>query len=96
MHSPPGRPAELDSLQGAPGDVIAASSTLLRGKKVGEIHDDQKIFKVVVWGNLPGHEIEYPMAFVIMGGLATPTVLNLLVMPALFARWGRTSPAPVQ
>src|SRR5262249_31286384 len=34
----------------SPGDVIAASSTLLRGKKVGEIYDDQKIFNVVVWG----------------------------------------------
>lgn len=54
------------------------------------------LIPLLVAGNLPGHEIEYPMAFVIMGGLATSTVLNLLVMPALFARWGRTSPEPVQ
>ena len=43
---------------------------------------------LIVSGNLPGHEIEYPMAFVILGGLATSTLLNLLVMPAVFARWG--------
>ncbi|OAI57970.1 acriflavin resistance protein [Verrucomicrobiaceae bacterium SCGC AG-212-N21] len=44
----------------------------------------------LVWrGNIPGHEIEYPMAFVILGGLATSTVLNLFVLPPLYARFGR-------
>jgi hypothetical protein len=37
------------------------------------------LIPLVVGGNLPGHEIEYPMALVILGGLATSTVLNLLV-----------------
>ena len=40
-------------------------------------------------GNVPGHEIEYPMALVILGGLATSTLLNLLLMPALYAAFGR-------
>ncbi len=45
----------------------------------------------LVWrGNVPGHEIEYPMALVILGGLATSTVLNLLFLPALYARFGGT------
>ncbi|MCA9026209.1 MAG: efflux RND transporter permease subunit [Planctomycetaceae bacterium] len=43
---------------------------------------------LVVSGNLPGHEIEYPMALVILGGLTTSTLLNLLVLPALFLRFG--------
>lgn len=30
------------------------------------------------------------MAVVIVGGLLTSTVMNLLVMPALYARFGRT------
>jgi Cu/Ag efflux pump CusA len=51
------------------------------------------LIPLLVSGNLPGHEIEYPMAFVIMGGLVTSTVLNLLVMPALYARWGRVDHA---
>ena len=46
---------------------------------------------LIVSGDLPGHEIEYPMAFVILGGLTTSTLLNLLVVPAVFARWGRVS-----
>lgn len=43
-------------------------------------------------GNKPGHEIEYPMAVVILGGLITSTLLNLVLMPALYGRFGR-SPA---
>lgn len=37
----------------------------------------------------PGKEIEGPMAIVILGGLATSTVLNLLVLPTLALRYGR-------
>ncbi|MCA9037297.1 MAG: efflux RND transporter permease subunit [Planctomycetaceae bacterium] len=44
---------------------------------------------LIVTGNKPGQEIEYPMAFVILGGLVTSTLLNLLVLPPLFARFGR-------
>ncbi len=35
-----------------------------------------------------GGEIEGPMALVILGGLVTSTVLNLLVLPVLASRWG--------
>ena len=44
---------------------------------------------LVIGGNKPGHEIEYPMAVVILGGLITSTILNLILMPALFLRFGR-------
>jgi CzcA family heavy metal efflux pump len=37
----------------------------------------------------PGREIEGPMAIVILGGLVTSTVLNLLVLPTLALRYGR-------
>jgi CzcA family heavy metal efflux pump len=40
-------------------------------------------------GRGAGREIEGPMAVVILGGLATSTALNLLVLPALALRWGR-------
>ncbi len=38
-----------------------------------------------------GREIEGPMAIVILGGLITSTVLNLLVLPVLALRYGRFS-----
>ncbi|HZM01788.1 MAG TPA: efflux RND transporter permease subunit [Candidatus Saccharimonadales bacterium] len=39
-----------------------------------------------------GREIEGPMAIVILGGLFTSTVLNLLVLPTLALRYGRFLP----
>jgi CzcA family heavy metal efflux pump len=44
---------------------------------------------LIVRGNLPGHEIEYPMAVVILGGLVTSTLLNLFLLPPLYAAWGQ-------
>jgi CzcA family heavy metal efflux pump len=47
------------------------------------------LLPVVIAGNAAGHEIEHPMAVVILGGLATSTGLNLLLLPALYAKYGR-------
>jgi Cu/Ag efflux pump CusA len=44
---------------------------------------------LVISGDIPGHEIEHPMAIVILGGLVTSTVLNLFVVPSLYLRFGR-------
>ena len=44
---------------------------------------------LVVLGEIPGHEIEHPMAVVILGGLVTSTLLNLLVLPSLYLALGR-------
>jgi CzcA family heavy metal efflux pump len=44
---------------------------------------------LVISGEIPGAEIEYPMAIVILGGLITSTLLNLFVVPSLYLRYGR-------
>jgi CzcA family heavy metal efflux pump len=46
---------------------------------------------LAVAGNRPGHEIEHPMAVVILGGLVTSTLLNLFVMPSLYLWLGGSS-----
>ncbi len=51
------------------------------------------ILPLVVAGNAPGHEIEHPLAIVVLGGLVTSTLLNLLVVPALYLRFGKGSAA---
>jgi len=51
------------------------------------------LMPLVIWGDRPGHEIEHPMAIVILGGLVSSTVLNLFLMPALYLRYGRASDA---
>jgi Cu/Ag efflux pump CusA len=43
---------------------------------------------LAVAGSIPGHEIEHPMAIVILGGLVTSTMLNLFVVPFLYLRFG--------
>ena len=42
------------------------------------------LIPLVVAGSIPGHEIEHPMAIVILGGLVTATLLNLFVLPSLY------------
>ena len=42
----------------------------------------------LVFGDLAGKELERPMAHVILGGLLTSTVLNMIVVPTVFARFG--------
>ena len=44
---------------------------------------------LVIAGNIPGHEIEHPMAIVILGGLVTSTLLNLFIVPTLYLRFGQ-------
>jgi len=44
---------------------------------------------LVIRGNIPGQEIEHPMAMVILGGLLTSTLLNLFVVPSLYLRFGK-------
>jgi CzcA family heavy metal efflux pump len=44
---------------------------------------------LVIAGNAPGHEIEHPLAIVVVGGLVTSTLLNLFVVPPLYLHFGK-------
>jgi Cu/Ag efflux pump CusA len=48
------------------------------------------VIPLIVAGNVAGQEIEYPMAFVILGGLITATMLNLILMPVIYLRFGKS------
>ncbi|MYM23240.1 MMPL family transporter [Duganella sp. FT135W] len=47
------------------------------------------LLPLTVLSGEPGNEIEGPMAIVILGGLLTSTMLNLLILPALALRFGK-------
>ena len=47
------------------------------------------LLPMVLVGDLPGHEIEYPMGVVIIGGLITSTLLSLFVIPFLYLKYGK-------
>ncbi len=44
---------------------------------------------IIFGGIKPGQEIEHPLAVVILGGLVTSTLLNVFLLPPLYARFGR-------
>src|SRR5438093_4980100 len=47
------------------------------------------LLPLAIGSGAAGREIEGPMAIVILGGLASSTLLNLLVLPTLVFRYGR-------
>jgi CzcA family heavy metal efflux pump len=53
------------------------------------------VVPLVITGDIPGHEIEHPLAVVILGGLFTSTLLNLFVVPSLYLRFGRGRNQPI-
>jgi Cu/Ag efflux pump CusA len=50
------------------------------------------LIPLAISGDKPGNEIQTPMAIVILFGLLTSMLLNMLIVPALYLRFGR----PVQ
>jgi Cu/Ag efflux pump CusA len=46
---------------------------------------------LVLAGDRAGNEIQAPMAVVILGGLLSSTLLNTLLVPTLYAQFGRPS-----
>ncbi len=51
------------------------------------------LLPLVIPGSIPGHEIEHPMAVVILGGLVSSTLLTLFVVPILYLWFGAGSGA---
>jgi CzcA family heavy metal efflux pump len=47
------------------------------------------LIPLALGGGQAGREIQTPMAVVILCGLMTSTLLNMLVVPAMYLRWGR-------
>lgn len=52
------------------------------------------LLPLAIGSGAPGREIEGPMALVILGGLITSTLLNLIVLPGLALRYARFQQSP--
>jgi Cu/Ag efflux pump CusA len=72
-----------------PGLVLRGARERLAPILMTALATGLALVPLVIMGNIPGHEIEHPMAVVILGGLVTSTLLNLFVLPSLFLRFGK-------
>jgi CzcA family heavy metal efflux pump len=52
------------------------------------------LIPLALGGDKPGNEIQTPMAIVILFGLLTSMVLNMIIVPALYLRFGRAVKPP--
>lgn len=72
-----------------PGLVIRGARERLSPILMTALATGLALVPLAIVGDLPGHEIEHPMAVVILGGLVTSTLLNLFVVPSLYLRFAR-------
>src|SRR5215218_2280358 len=80
-----------------PGLILRGAQERLSPILMTTLATGLALVPLVVAGSIPGHEIEHPLAVVILGGLVTSTLLNLFVVPSLYLRFGRgrnALPAP--
>ena len=72
-------------LRGAKERVVPVMMTVLTTGLV--------LVPLIAAGSIPGHEIEHPMAVVILGGLITSTLVNMFVVPSLYLRFAKSRKA---
>jgi CzcA family heavy metal efflux pump len=72
-----------------PGLVVRGAQERLAPILMTALAAGLALLPLVISGDIPGQEIEYPMAIVILGGLVTSTVLNLFIVPSLYLRFGK-------
>ena len=73
--------------------ILAACEGLLRWIRPDMVPSNQLSSiadQFIGWRYLPGQEIEYPMAAVILGGLLTSTLLNVFLLPPIYAKYGKS------
>jgi CzcA family heavy metal efflux pump len=76
-----------------PGLVLRGAKERLSPILMTSLATGLALVPLVVLGDRPGHEIEYPLAVVILGGLVTSMLLTLFGVPSLYLRYGHTKTA---
>jgi CzcA family heavy metal efflux pump len=79
-----------------PGLVIRGARERLAPILMTALATGLALVPLAIAGDRPGHEIEHPLAIVILGGLITSTLLNLFVVPSLYLRFAKSGRAQDQ
>jgi Cu/Ag efflux pump CusA len=90
-HSP------LNGVNAKPADINA--ELVLRGTRerllpilLTAVATALAFLPLAIYGDIPGQEIAYPIAIVVLGGLVTSTLVSLYLLPALYL-WLKVKPA---
>ena len=70
--------------QGLEETIILGSADRLNPILMTALASALALIPLAMGGDKPGNEIQSPMAIVILGGLVTSTLLNLIVIPAVY------------
>lgn len=85
---------EVDGLPWSDETAVRGAADRLAAVLMTSLVTGLGLLPLAVGMNAPGREIEGPMALVILGGLFTSAALNLMILPALAARYGRFTVRP--
>jgi Cu/Ag efflux pump CusA len=83
-----------EGVEFGPGLVLQGASERLVPIIMTVLTTGLALVPLIITGEIPGQEIEYPMAIVIFGGLITATLLNLFVVPSLYLRFAKPGGPP--
>jgi len=78
---------EVEGVPFGPDLVIRGARERLAPILMTTLATGLALVPLVAFGMRPGHEIEHPLAIVILGGLVTSTLLSLFVVPSLYLRF---------
>jgi CzcA family heavy metal efflux pump len=84
----------VEGLPWGPATAIRGAADRLTPILITSLVTGLGLLPLAIGSGEPGREIEGPMAIVILGGLLTSMVLNLLVLPTLAVRFGRFEAEP--
>ena len=70
------------------GLVIRGASERLSPILMTALSTGLALVPLIAAGSIAGHEIEHPMAVVILGGLVSSTLMTLFVVPLLYLKFG--------
>jgi CzcA family heavy metal efflux pump len=79
----------VEGMDWGPDAAIRGASERLSPILLTAVVTGLGLLPLALGSGAPGREIEGPMAIIILSGLVTSTVLNLLVLPTLALRYGR-------
>ena len=85
----------IEHVEGEPfgvGLVMRGASERLSPILMTTLCTGLALLPLIVPGSIPGHEIEHPMAVIILGGLVSSTLLTLFVVPVLYLWFGAARP----